>query len=45
MGAGNEKEQFGLGYGHKIMMEIRVFFKQEIQSNIQIFHNDQTDRL
>ena len=30
MGAGNEKEQFGLGYGHKIMMEIRGFFKQEI---------------
>ena len=30
MGTVNEKEQFGFGYGHKIMMEIRGFFKQEI---------------
>ena len=42
MGASNEKEQLGLGNGHKIMMKIRVFLSQK--SN-QIFHNDQTDRL
>ena len=33
-GAGNEKRQFGLGYGQKFMTEIKVYFKQEIQSNI-----------
>ena len=33
-GAGTEKGQFVFGYGHKIMMEVRVYFKQEIHSNI-----------
>ena len=33
-GAGTEKGQLGLGCGHKIMMQVRVYFKQGIQSNI-----------
>ena len=34
MNAGIEKEQFGLGYGHNIMMEVVVYFKEETQLNI-----------
>ena len=34
MGAGTEKGQFAFGHGHKSMMEVGVYFKQEIQSNI-----------
>ena len=29
MGAGTEKGQFGLGYGHKTMTEVGIYFKQE----------------
>ena len=41
MVAGTEKEQSGLGYGHKIMMEVGVYFKQKIQSNILLWPNSQ----
>ena len=34
MGAGNEKGQFGLDFDHKIIMEVGVYFKHEIQPNI-----------
>ena len=34
MGTGTEKEHFGFGYGHKIVMEVGVYFKQQIQSNL-----------
>ena len=34
MGAGNEKGYFGLDFNHNIMMEVGVYFKYEIQSNI-----------
>ena len=30
MGSGTEKGLLGLVYGHKIMMEIGIYFKQEI---------------
>ena len=33
MGASTEKEQFRWGYGHKIIMEVDGYFKQEIQSS------------
>ena len=33
MSTRNEKGKFGLVYGHKIMMELEVHFKQEIQSD------------
>ena len=39
MGAGNEKRQFGLRYGHKTMMEVGVYFKQEVQLNILLWSN------
>ena len=42
MGAGTEKGQTGLDYDHKILMEVRVYVQQEIQSNI---YHDQTNRL
>ena len=34
MGAGTGKAQFGFDYGHKILIEVRVYFKPEIQLNI-----------
>ena len=34
MGAGTGKGQFGLSYGHKILIEVKVYFKLEVQSNI-----------
>ena len=40
-GAGTEKGQFVFGYDHKIMMEVRVYFKQEIHSNILSWPNRQ----
>ena len=33
-GAGTRKGSFGLACGHKIMIEVGVCLKQEIQSNI-----------
>ena len=30
-------EQFGFGYGHKVMMEVGIYFKKEIQSNILLW--------
>lgn len=33
MGAGTEKGRFGLSYGHKTMMEVGVYFNQELHSN------------
>ena len=42
MGAGTEKGQTGLDYDHKILMEVRDYVQQEIQSNI---YHDQTNRL
>ena len=30
MSAGTAKEQLRLGYGHKIMVEVGIYFKQEI---------------
>ena len=42
MRAGTGNGQAGLGYGHKIFMEVRVCFYQEIQSNI---YRDETERL
>ena len=35
MGADTEKEQFGLGYGQKIVMEVVVYFKQKIKNFIK----------
>ena len=35
MGADTEKEQFGLGYGQKILMEVVVYFKQKIKNFIK----------
>ena len=34
MGAGTGKAQFGFDYGHKSLIEVRVYFKPEIQLNI-----------
>ena len=34
MDAGTDKGQFDLDYGHEVMMEVGVYFKQVIQSNI-----------
>ena len=42
MVAVTEKEQASLGYGDKVLMEVGVYFYQEIQSSI---YHDQTDRL
>ena len=35
MGADTEKEQFGLGYGQKVVMEVEVYFKQNIKNFIK----------
>ena len=35
MGADTKKEQFGLGYGQKIVMEVVVYFKQKIKNFIK----------
>ena len=37
MGAGTGKAQFGFDYGHKILIEVGVYFKPEIQSNILLW--------
>ena len=42
MGVGTEKGQFASGQGHKIMMEVGVYFRQEIHER---FYFDQADRL
>ena len=34
MGARTERNEFGSGYGDKIMMEVGPYFKRKIQSNI-----------
>ena len=39
MGAGTKKGQFSLGYGHKNMTEVGVYFKQKIQSNSLLWPN------
>ena len=39
MGAGTKKGQFRLGYGHKNMIEVGVYFKQKIQSNSLLWPN------
>ena len=43
MGAGIEKGQIGLVYGHKIMIEIVVYFQQEIQFKIYVDQKDTMD--
>ena len=40
LGSSVGQRQFGLGYGHKIMMKGGIYFKQEIQSNIYFDHID-----
>ena len=37
MGAGTGKAQFGFDYGRKILIEVGVYFKPEIQSNILLW--------
>lgn len=46
MSAGTEKRQFGFGYGHKVMMDVRIYKKGFIsKTSSQIFHYDKPDRL
>ena len=39
MGSGTKKGQFVFVYGHKVMMKVGVYFKQETQSNILLGPN------
>ena len=39
MGARTERNEFGSGYGDKILMEVGPYFKHKIQSNILSWPN------